>query len=125
MGIIKKHHGFTLIELLIAISIISVSIIWFFNVTIFVVKSNRHNRKLLTATILAQELLEDAKGTCTASTLPLNTTYTIDGFNYTGSRTVSYGNDTINSCFFQTEVSVIWHESGATKTVEMVSFHVQ
>ena len=47
------------------------------------------------------------------------------GWIYTGSRTVSFGNDIVVSDFFQVDVSVSWSgQGGATKSVNMTSFHI-
>lgn len=127
MGIIKKvrhkgEQGFTLVELLICLGVISVGILWFYLTTVFVIRSNAHNKRMTTATAYAQKLLEEVKGTSTVvSTIK---SYKKDGITYTGSRTVSFGNGTATSGFYQTDISVSWRESSGTKSVEVISFHV-
>lgn len=121
-GIHKGDQGFTLVELLITLGIISVGILWFYLTTVFVIRSNAHNKRMTTATAYAQKLLEEVKGTSTVGfTKKL---YIKDKITYIGSRTVSFGNGTATSGFYQTDISVSWAEPGGTKTVEAISFHV-
>ncbi len=55
----KKQRGFTLIELLVAMSILSIGFLGAATLTIGIMKGNYHASRTTTATILAQDKLED------------------------------------------------------------------
>ena len=58
-----KENGFTLLEVLIAILILSVGMMGMASLTVAIINGNRFSNDLTTATTLAQDKMEDVRGT--------------------------------------------------------------
>jgi prepilin-type N-terminal cleavage/methylation domain-containing protein len=61
MKILRNTNGFTLIEILIATVIITIASLGIATLTVGVIRGNSFSKRLTTATMLAQDRLEQAK----------------------------------------------------------------
>ena len=72
------NKGFTLIEVLIVIVILSIGLLGMASLTVGVIKGNSHSKHSTTATVLAQEKIEDIKKLGYSGTASSDTTTTED-----------------------------------------------
>ena len=63
----NNDNGFTLIEVLIAILILSVGLLGMASLTVGIINGNRFSNDLTTATTLAQDKMEEIRGTSYSS----------------------------------------------------------
>ena len=94
------QKGFTLVEILIAIFILAVGILGVIGVTTTVINGNSFSKRVTTATILAQEKMEELKGEDYASI-------------------ASDGPDTVQSIYTRTCTVVTDTPAVGTKTIEV------
>ena len=80
----RTHHGFTLLEVLIAIVVLAIGLLGLSAMTISTIRGLAISEDMTTATNLAQEKMEDIKGTVYASisqaNYPVEEYDTIAGF---------------------------------------------
>ncbi|MCP4579691.1 MAG: prepilin-type N-terminal cleavage/methylation domain-containing protein [Deltaproteobacteria bacterium] len=75
-----KGNGFTLIEVLISIVILSVGLLGMASLTVGIINGNKFSNDLTTATILAQNKMEDIRRLGYSGT-PTTTTTTTENYN--------------------------------------------
>ena len=59
--ILAQKSGFTLIEVLVAISLLSIGLLGVANLTIGIIKGNSYSKNVTTATIVAQQQIDQAQ----------------------------------------------------------------
>jgi type IV pilus assembly protein PilV len=78
MKISDNNKGFTLLEVLVAVVVLSIGLLGMASLTIGVIKGNKFSKRVTTATILAQEKMEDARKLGYAGTPSSDQTVTED-----------------------------------------------
>ena len=110
MQVLRDTNGFTLIEILIATVIITIASLGIATLTVGIIRGNSFSKRLTTATILAQDRLEQVKriGYTNAGTIAGTENYG-DIANYTGyKRVTSVTNNTPISNTRTVDVIVHW-----------------
>lgn len=78
MKILDNNRGFTLLEVLVAVVVLSIGLLGMASLTIGVIKGNKFSKRVTTATILAQEKMEETRKLGYAGTPSSDQTVTED-----------------------------------------------
>ncbi|MGH7793339.1 MAG: type IV pilus modification PilV family protein [Candidatus Binatia bacterium] len=91
MAIIKQQGGFTLMEVLVAMVLLTVGLLGVANLTIGIIKGNSYSKNVTTATVVAQQQIEQAQriGYTNANNLAGSATVSMGGTSFTRTTTVS------------------------------------
>jgi type IV pilus assembly protein PilV len=91
MRMVEQKSGFTLIEVLVAMTLLSIGLLGVASLTMGVIKGNSYSKNVTTATIVAQQQIEQAQriGYTSANTLAGNATVSMGGTSFTRATTVT------------------------------------
>jgi type IV pilus assembly protein PilV len=109
MPSVRKIDGFTLMEVLVAMVLLSVGLLGVANLTIGIIKGNSYSKNVTSATVVAQQQIEQAQriGYTNANSLAGNATVSMGGTSFTRATTVSDATPAAN--MKTVTVSVSWN----------------
>lgn len=105
----RHNDGFTLMEVLVAMVVLTLGLLGLSNFTIGVIKGNSYSKNVTTATVVAQQQIEQAQriGYANANDLAGTATVSMGGVNFTRTTTVSNSTPAVNMKTLV--VSVSWN----------------
>jgi type IV pilus modification protein PilV len=106
-----KENGFTLIEVLIAVFILSVGLLGMASLTVGIINGNKFSNDLTTATILAQDKMEDIRRLGYSGTSATTTTIT-----------ENYNSITNYTAFKRVTVTTVGSPAPGMKTITVTAF---
>ena len=91
MTILGQKSGFTLMEVLVAMLLLTIGLLGVANLTIGVIKGNSYSKNVTTATVVAQQQIEQAQriGYTNANSLAGTATVSMGGMSFTRTTTVT------------------------------------
>jgi type II secretion system protein I len=98
MTMLDQKTGFTLMEVLVAMTLLSLGLLGVANLTIGIIKGNTYSRNVTTATIVAQQQIEQAQriGYTSANALAGTATVSMGGTSFTRTTTVTNSSPATN-----------------------------
>ena len=118
--ILAQKSGFTLIEVLVAITLLSIGLLGVANLTIGIIKGNSYSKNVTTATIVAQQQIDQAQrlGYTNASGLAGGATVSMGGKSFTRTTSVTDGSPGPN--MKAVSVAVLWNPGNNTVTLNTI-----
>lgn len=109
MQSIRSSDGFTLMEVLVAMVLLTVGLLGVANLTVGIIKGNSYSKNVTSATVVAQQQIEQAQriGYTNANSLAGSATVSMGGTSFTRATTVS--NSTPAANMKTVTVSVSWN----------------
>jgi type IV pilus assembly protein PilV len=91
MTILGQKSGFTLMEVLVAMLLLTIGLLGVANLTIGVIKGNSYSKNVTTATVVAQQQIEQAQriGYTNANSLAGTATVSMGGMSFTRTTSVT------------------------------------
>jgi type IV pilus assembly protein PilV len=91
MTILGQKSGFTLMEVLVAMLLLTIGLLGVANLTIGVIKGNSYSKNVTTATVVAQQQIEQAQriGYTNANSVAGTATVAMGGTSFTRTTTVT------------------------------------
>ena len=104
-----QKRGFTLLEVLVAITLLSFGLLGVANLTVGIIKGNSYSKNVTTATIVAQQQIDQAQriGYTNVNSLAGSTAVSMGGTSFTRATTVT--NSTPATNMKTVTVSVSWN----------------
>jgi len=114
---IKSANGFTIIEVLISMGLLSVALLGGAALTVGIVKANAHSERVTTATMLAQQKMEELKNVGFALASDSEDDYgAIE--NFAAYRRIADVTDATNGYFRRATVTIFWDDNKKKVTLE-------
>jgi type II secretion system protein I len=109
MKIVRRNNGFTLMEVLVAMVLLTLGLLGVANLTIGVIKGNSYSKNVTTATVVAQQQIEQAQrlGYTNSNSLAGSTTVSMGSTSFT--RTTTVTNSTPAANMKTVSVAVSWN----------------
>ena len=126
MNSLKKNSGFTLIEVLIASVVLTIGLLGMIFLITTLISNNRFNNRMTTATILAQDKLEDYQRLGAALSPAVSTTVT-EGYSTIAGyplykRVSSFSLTDPNSTMKTVTVTVYWDSNDKSVDVKTILY---
>jgi type IV pilus modification protein PilV len=109
MAFASQQDGFTLMEVLVAMLLLTIGLLGVANLTIGVIKGNSYSKNVTTATVVAQQQIEQAQrlGYTNSNSLAGSATVSMGGTSFTRNTTVTDGSPATN--MKSVSVAVSWN----------------
>jgi type II secretion system protein I len=107
--IFRQKNGFTLLEVLVAMMLLTMGLLGMASLTVGIIKGNSYSKNVTTATIVAQQQIDQAQrvGYTNVNTLAGSTTVSMGGTSFTRATTVTNSSPATN--MKTVAVSVSWN----------------
>ncbi len=120
LKVVQQNGGFTLLEVLVALILLSFGMLGVANLTIGVIKGNSYSKNVTTATIVAQQQIEQAQrlGYTNSNSLAGSATISMGGTTFT--RTTTVTNSTPAANMKTVSVAVSWNPGNSSVSLNTI-----
>jgi prepilin-type N-terminal cleavage/methylation domain-containing protein len=120
MAKLYYEKGFTLLEVLVAITILSIGLLGVASLTTGIIKGNLYSKNVTSATVVAQQTIEEIQrvGYASANTLVGTATMSMGGFTFTRVTTISDATPAAN--MKTAKVTVSWNPGGYSISLDTI-----
>lgn len=117
---LREAAGFTLMEVLVAMTILSVGLLGVAGLTTGVIKGNLYSKNVTSATVVAEQMIEEVQrvGYTNANSLAGTATVSMGGTTYTRQTTVN--NATPEANMKEVIVTVSWNPGNYSATLRTI-----
>ena len=120
MAKLYYEKGFTLLEVLVAITILSIGLLGVASLTTGIIKGNLYSKNVTSATVVAQQKIEEIQrvGYDNANSLAGTATLSMGGYNFTRVTTISDATPAAN--MKTARVTVAWNPGGYSISLDTI-----
>lgn len=111
MAFASQKDGFTLMEVLVAMLLLTIGLLGVANLTVGIIKGNSYSKNVTTATIVAQQQIDQAQrvGYTNVNSLAGSTTVSMGGTSFTRATTVTNSSPLGEANMKTVSVAVSWN----------------